>query len=48
MLHDAQILASETLFIDDSVENIESAKKLGFQTYLAQEQEDFSHLFVSL
>ena len=26
MLHDAQILASETLFIDDSVENIESTK----------------------
>jgi HAD superfamily hydrolase (TIGR01509 family) len=48
MLHDAQILASETLFIDDSAENIESAKKLGFHTYLAQEQEDFSHLFVSL
>ncbi len=48
MLNDAQILASETLFIDDSAENIESAKKLGFHTYLAQEQEDFSHLFVSL
>ena len=32
VLNDANILAEETLFIDDSVENIEAARELGFQT----------------
>jgi glucose-1-phosphatase len=34
VLQDAQIKAEETLFIDDNVDNIEGAKKVGIQTYL--------------
>lgn len=34
VLKDAGIDAGETLFIDDSYNNIETAKKLGFQTHL--------------
>lgn len=31
-INDANIISDETLFIDDSIQNIESAKKLGFKT----------------
>lgn len=48
MLRDAGIEPHETLFIDDSADNIATAHELGFHTYLAKEKEDFSHLFVSL
>ena len=48
MIRDSAILPQESLFIDDGRTNIEMAKGLKFQTYLAKEQEDFSHLFVSL
>ncbi len=34
ILNDAGIKAEETLFIDDSYNNIETAKKLGFKTHL--------------
>ncbi len=34
ILEDAGILASETLFIDDTISNLEAAEKLGFQTKL--------------
>jgi putative hydrolase of the HAD superfamily len=33
VLKDADLIAEETLFIDDSIQNIEPAKKLGIQTY---------------
>ena len=34
VLKDAGIIAGETLFIDDSYNNIETAKKMGFETHL--------------
>lgn len=34
VLEDADLKANETLFIDDSYNNIETAKKLGFETHL--------------
>jgi glucose-1-phosphatase len=34
VLSDASILADETLFIDDSYNNIETAKEMGFKTHL--------------
>ena len=34
MLEDAGMIASETLFLDDNVDNIEGAKKQGIQTIL--------------
>lgn len=37
--------AQEMLFLDDSIQNIETAKRLGFATYLVKEQEDFRPLF---
>ena len=38
MLHDADILASETLFLDDNLDNIEGAKKCGIHTILVDPQ----------
>jgi glucose-1-phosphatase len=34
VLNDANLIASETLFIDDNVQNIEGAKRVGLQTIL--------------
>ncbi len=34
-----------SLFIDDSPSNVETARALGFRTYLAAEHEDFRSLF---
>ena len=34
VLKDAKILANETLFIDDSIQHINNAKKVGIQTQL--------------
>ncbi len=39
------IKAEETLFIDDSEANIESALAFGFRTYLPAPGEDFRHIF---
>lgn len=36
----------ETLFIDDGVQNVEAAREMGMQIYLATAREDFLHLFV--
>jgi putative hydrolase of the HAD superfamily len=46
MISDSKIITSETLFIDDSEENIAIGKEFGFITYLAQNGEDFRHLFI--
>ena len=37
--------ANQILFLDDGVENIETARGLGFACYLVKEQEDFSPIF---
>lgn len=42
------IVPQESLFIDDAPANIETARRLGYQTYLAGENEDFSHLFENI
>lgn len=36
---------AESLFIDDGPANVETAARLGFQTYLAKDREDFRHIF---
>jgi glucose-1-phosphatase len=41
---DAAIIKEETLFIDDSYNNIETAKKLGFKTHLLLPNERIEHL----
>lgn len=41
MILDSGIMPSESLFIDDGLHNIETAAKLGFQTYLAQNATDW-------
>ena len=48
MLREGGFRAEETLFIDDSPANIETADRLGFHTYLAHPHEDFRHIFDSL
>jgi putative hydrolase of the HAD superfamily len=45
MIADACLDPNRCLYIDDGEKNIEAAKEFGFATYLAQPQEDFSHLF---
>lgn len=44
ILKDAGINATETLFIDDSYNNIEAAKKLGFRTHLLLAEEKIEEL----
>ena len=44
VLKDEGIKADETLFIDDSYNNIETAKKMGFQTHLLQPEEKIENL----
>lgn len=41
------INANQILFIDDGAVNIETAKRLGFKTYLAKDKEDFRSIFKS-
>lgn len=45
MFRDSGMLPNETLFIDDGIANVEMGKKLGMETYLAENGEDFRHLF---
>ncbi|MCL1938057.1 MAG: HAD family phosphatase [Candidatus Azobacteroides sp.] len=47
MIEDSGMNPSETLFIDDGIANVEMGKHLGFETYLAQNGEDFCYLFES-
>ena len=46
VLEDAGILAQETLFIEDSIQHIESAYKLGFQTQLWGSNEPIKSFFL--
>lgn len=45
ILQDSGINAAETLFLDDGQKNINVAKELGFQTYLANQDEDLREFF---
>ena len=45
MINDSKMVSTETLFIDDGKRNIEMGNQVGFHTYLAQNGEDFSHIF---
>lgn len=45
VLEDAGIEAEETLFIDDSELNCQTAQQMGFTTYTPKAGEDWSHLF---
>lgn len=45
LIEDSDIRPSETLFIDDGKANIETARSLGFETYLAGDMEDYRHIF---
>jgi len=44
VLADAGVAANECLFLDDGHKNIETANKLGIQTYLVEMNEDLSFL----
>lgn len=46
VINDQNLLASEALFIDDRIENIESAKKIGIQTWhLIVDEQDVTELY---
>jgi len=45
MIADARLTPEYCLYLDDGEKNIETAKELGFATYLVQPHEDFSPLF---
>ncbi len=45
LIEDSGIDPRESLFIDDGKHNIDAAREFGFQLYLAEEREDFSHIF---
>jgi len=44
LLADADVKADECLFLDDGLRNIETAQKLGIQSYLVEANEDLSFL----
>jgi putative hydrolase of the HAD superfamily len=46
VISDSGILPANSLFMDDSIENINAAQKLGFQTYLVSEKEDYTRIFL--
>ena len=48
VLKDASIKAHETLFIDDSFNNIETAEKLNWETHLLQKEELIENVIPSL
>ena len=47
VLYQNNLLANETLFIDDTLENIESAKEIGINTYLLKESETINDVLKS-
>lgn len=48
LLKDADVKPSECFYIDDGPQNIETAKKIGFHTYLLKPNEDVTSLFSSI
>lgn len=48
MIADSGMQPAETLFLDDGPKNVETARQLGFNVYMPQPREDFSHLFDSM
>ena len=44
LLYDAGVKAGKCLFLDDGLRNIETAQKLGIQSYLVEANEDLSFL----
>ena len=48
MIEHSGMVPARTLFIDDSPKNIEAARSLGFQVYLAQPKEDFTPMLYQL
>ena len=46
MFEDSGMIPSESLFVDDGKANVEMGKQLGMKTYLAENGDDFSHLFL--
>jgi len=46
ILEDSGMNPAETLFLDDGKANIEMGDKLGFQTYLTDQEEDLRKVFV--
>lgn len=46
IIKDSGMNPAETLFFDDGKANIEAANKLGFQTYLTDQDEDLRKVFV--
>ena len=46
VIKDANILAKETLFIEDSIQHIESAQKVGLQTHLWKSNESLKSFFL--
>jgi len=47
VLKDSNLVAQETLFIDDSLQNIKAARQLGFQTYHLNKDTDLSDIFLN-
>jgi len=45
MIEDSGIIPNQCLFLDDGIRNIETAKSLGFNTYLVKPKENFLGLF---
>jgi len=46
MIEDAEITPNQSLFLDDGVKNIETAKNLGFHTRLVKREDDFFGLLI--
>ena len=44
MIEDSGLIPSQCFFLDDGIKNIETAKKLGFHTYLVKPKENFLYL----
>lgn len=45
MIADSGMLPEQTLYIDDSPRNIDTARELGFNVYMPAPREDFTHIF---
>lgn len=48
MIKDSGLIPTETLFVDDGLNNIEVARKMGFQTYQPKNKEDWRKAIDSL